>query len=164
MRMPGVQFTVRAMMVAVAVIAFNCLVLIMTDGAGVLLIGLLLNVGFFRWWRTRGRCHRFWGGFAAAGLGAVLAWIGCVRTLGPADMWPWFIISGTRPYLPLEAIEWLENLYDAADNLIFLITMLEVAFGLPTLLFGLIVGLLSATGWPGVFHISKANPAALAET
>jgi hypothetical protein len=165
MRMPSVQFTVRGMMVAVAVIALDFFVLIMTDGgAGVLLIGPLLNVGFVRWWRTQGRRRRFWGGFVAAGLGAVLAYIGCVQALGPADLWPWFIINSTLPYLPLRAAEWFEDIYDAPNNLIFMITMFEVAFGLPMLLFAFIGGRLSAFTWPRKVPHSNAVLSASAET
>ena len=151
MRKPIVQFTVRGMMVAVAVIAFDFFVLIMTDGAGVLLIGLLLNVGFVRWARTRGSRHRFWGGFVATGLGTVLAYIGCVHMLGSTFFdWPWFIISSTLPYLPLRTAEWVEDFYDAPNHwiLIFMITIFESTFGLPMLLFAVIGGLLSAFTWP----------------
>jgi hypothetical protein len=143
--MPSVQFTVRGMMVTVAVIAFDCFVLIMTDGNGVLLIGLLLNVGFIRWWRTQGRRRRFWGGFVVAGMGAVLAYIGYIQTLLPAffELLS-FSYSRTLPYLPNKAAEWVDVVLDAPNNLIFMIPIIEVAFGLPMLLLALIGGLLSA--------------------
>jgi hypothetical protein len=166
MRMPNVQFTVRGMMVAVAVIAFDFFVLIMTDGAGVLLIGLLLNVGFVRWWRTQGRHRRYWGGFVAAGLGAVLAYSSCAQMLGSTFFdWPWFILSNTLPYLPLRAAERIEDLYDAPNHLIaiFMITTFESTFGLPMILFALIGGLLSAFTWPPRVRRSDAVRIASAE-
>jgi len=164
--MPSVQFTVRGMMVAVAVIAFDFFVLVITDGAGVMLIGLLLNVGFVRWWRTRGRRRRFWGGFVAAGLGAVLAYIGCFETLGSAFLeWPFFIYNSTLPYLPIKAAEWVDDLLvnGAQSTQIVGISMFELAFGLPMLLFALIGGLLSAFTWPPRVRHSDSGLSASAE-
>jgi hypothetical protein len=148
MRMPSVQFTVRGMMVAVAVVAFDFFVLMMTDGAGVMLIGLLLNVGFVRWWRTQGRRHPSWGGFVAAGLAAVLAYIGCIQMFESGFLqWPLFIINSTLPYLPLGAEQWVIDHLTTSSQLIAFM-MFEVSFGLPMLLFALVGGLLSASTWP----------------
>ena len=150
MRLRSVQFTVRGMMVAMAVIALDCFALVMTDGAGVLLIGLLLNIGFVRWRRTVARRRRFWGGFVATGLAAVLAYIGCTQMLGAAFiLWPMDILMIAPRYLPTVAGEWLDNSIGtwSRHQLIFVITIFEVGFGLPMLLFALIGGLLSAFTW-----------------
>lgn len=163
MRIPRAQFTVRGMMVAVAVIAVDCFVLVMTAGGAVLLIGLLLNVGLVRWWRTEGRHCRFWGGFVAAGLGAVLAYIVCLHTLGSAfEWWPTIMFENSPEYLPTWAVEWLESFVGVLPTWVFAITLFEVGFGLPMLLFALIGGLLSAFIWPQRVPRSAPVPSAAA--
>jgi hypothetical protein len=160
MRISRVQFTVRGMMVAVAVIAADCFVFVMTDGGGVLLIELLLNVGFVRWWRTQGKHRRFWGGFVAAGLGAVLAFIGCIYTLGTDfALWPMNNLMSIPQYLPTAAGEWFDSFVarQVQSQLIFAIMFFEVGFGLPMLLFALIGGLLSAFIWPQ--RVPRSAPA-----
>jgi hypothetical protein len=166
MRMPSVQFTVRGMMLTTAVIALDCFALVITDGAGVLLIGLLLNVGFVRWCRTQGRRRRFWGGFVAAGLVVVLAYIGCIQVLGDNfAQWPLFILINTPQYLPTWAGEWLDNFIGTHSRfpLSFAVAIFEVGFGLPMLLLASIGGLLSTFTWHRQVANSDAVLSAAAE-
>ena len=92
MKLP--RISIAGMMAAVAVVALDCFVLVMTDGGGVLLVGLILTVGFVCWWRGRGKGRRFWFGFEVAGLAAVLASIGFMQTSNELIFqWPTYLLN-----------------------------------------------------------------------
>src|SRR5438046_1587860 len=111
------------MMAMVAVIAFDCFAWTMTGGAGILLIGPALIVGFVCWWRAKDK--RFWLGFDVAGLAAVLAYIGYIRAGNPLPIFPAAVIlllllSGGSP--PVNS------------PLITQVVICEASYGLPMLL------------------------------
>ena len=92
MKLP--RISIAGMMAAVAVVALDCFVLVMTDGAGVLLVGLILTVGFVCWWRGRGKGRRFWLGFEVAGLLALLTYISFVQTSDELiGQWPMYLLE-----------------------------------------------------------------------
>ncbi len=102
MRVPRV--TIAGMMAAVAVVAFDCFAVMMTDLLGVVLIVIALDVGFIRWWRVRGPRRRFWAGFEAAGLAALLAYIACVRATGAAILGLPILVLGLLESVPIGAV------------------------------------------------------------
>jgi hypothetical protein len=143
------------MMAAVAVVALDCFVLIMTDGGGTLLVGLTLTIGFVCWWRGRGKGRSFWLGFEVAGLAAVLAYVGFIQTSdGPIIQWPAYLLD-----LGLARSPYVIDLWDSLEanhSQIAPLVLFEMTYGLPMLLIALIGGLLAALiGPPG-----KANHSA----
>ena len=92
MKLPRVS--IAGMMAAVAVVALDCFALITTGGAGVLLIGLILSVGFACWWRGHGRGRRFWLGFEVAGLVTVLVYVFFARSNDELIAeWPMYVLD-----------------------------------------------------------------------
>jgi hypothetical protein len=131
------RISIAGMMIAVAVIAFDSFLLIMTEGVGILLVGLTLTIGIVCWWRGRGKGKRFWLGFEAAGLAAVLAYIGCVEASGGLILrWPVRL-----PYV-IELCDSLSASGPLNGDLVLLI-LFEVFFGIPMLLIASIGGLLA---------------------
>jgi hypothetical protein len=132
MRMPHVRFTLRRMMVAVAMIALICSVVTITRGAGILLIGLALAVGGYCW--SGAKDKRFWLGFEVAGLAAVLAYIGYVEAGGPIAVFTGAI--RVLDLLPLGSLVVYNPL--SARDVIF-----EASYGLPMLLIASVGGVLA---------------------
>ena len=131
--------SLAAMMAVVAVIAINCFMLAMTDGGGVLLILMALNVGLVRWWRGRGRGRRFWLGFEVAGLVAVLAYIGLMQTNNELIVqWPVFLLNHA-PYMNGFWNSLAINMSQIAGLLLF-----EVSYGFPMLLIAVLGGLFTS--------------------
>jgi hypothetical protein len=135
--------SIAGMMAAVAVVAFDCFVLIMTDGGGVLLVGLTLTVGFVCWWRGRGKGRRFWLGFEVAGIAAVLAYTSIIQTDdGLIAQWPMYLLN-----LGLARSSYVVDLWNflAADNSQAApLALFEMSYGLPMLLIAAIGGLVAA--------------------
>jgi hypothetical protein len=126
------------MMAAVAVVALDCFVLVMTDGAGVLLVGLTLTVGFVYWWCGRGKVRRFWLGFEVAGLAAVLAYIGFIQTADELILqWPEYLCN----HAPYVIDPW--NSLAANNSQIAPLVLFEISYGLPILLIASLGGLLA---------------------
>jgi hypothetical protein len=126
------------MMAVVAVVALDCFVLAMTDGGGVLLVGLTLTVGFVCWWCGRGKDRRFWLGFEVAGLAAVLAYIGFMQTSNELILqWPSYLLNHA-PYVNDLWTSLAANKSQIAGLVLF-----EVSYGLPMLLIASLGGLLT---------------------
>ena len=137
------RITIAGLMAAVAVIAFDCFLLMMTDGAGILLVGLALTVGFVCWWRGRGKGKRFWLGFEVAGLAVVVAFIGTIQGSGGLILqWPAYLIEWGLVHLPYATA--------LMDTLIGEIILFEVSFGIPMLLIASVGGLLAMLAPGGV--------------
>jgi hypothetical protein len=150
MKLP--RTSIAGMMAAVAVVALDCFVLVMTDGGGVLLVGLILTVGFVCWWRGRGKGRRFWFGFEVAGLAAVLAYIGFVQTSNELILqWPTYLLNHA-PYA-----NYLWTFLVASKSQITGLVLFEVSYGLPMLLIASLGGLLAILVRPleKVEHPSK---------
>jgi hypothetical protein len=136
MKLP--RISIAGMMAAVAVVALDCFVLVITDGGGVLLVGLILTVGFVCWWRGRGKGRRFWFGFEVAGLAAVLAYIGFVQTSNELILqWPTYLLNHA-PYA-----NYLWTFLVAIKSQIAGLVLFEVSYGLPMLLIASLGGLLT---------------------
>ena len=128
------RITIARMMAAVAVIAFDCFMFVMTAGVGVLLIGLALTVGVVCWWRGQGEGKRFWLGFEMTGLAGVLAFIGYVKADGWIDILPWAeFVANHGPWIYLAGV----------SPLLGGVVVSEVSYGVPMLLIASIGGLLA---------------------
>src|SRR4051794_9630649 len=101
-------------MAAIVFVAIDCSVLrFPAHFAGCLLIGLAMQVGLFQLLRRRGRIRRFWAGFEATGLAALIAYIACLR----ADYlmiirWVFYLfgaINGALSYLAPDAYLWMHR-------------------------------------------------------
>jgi len=73
------RFSIQAMTATVAVVAVDCLVLIATDGGGVLIAGSILTAGFVCSRLSNGGFRRFRFGFEDGGLAAVTAYVAIIR-------------------------------------------------------------------------------------
>jgi hypothetical protein len=130
------RISIAGMMAAVAVVALDCFVLVMTDGGGVLLVGLVLTVGFACWWRGRRKGRRFWFGFEVAGLAAVLAYIGFMQISNELIFqWPTYLLNHA-PYA-----NYLWTFLVASKSQIAGLVLFEVSYGLPMLLIAFLGGL-----------------------
>lgn len=134
MKLP--RISIAGMMTVVAVVALDCFVLAMTDGGGVLLAGLTLNIGFVCWWRSKGR--RFWLGFEVAGLAAVLAYIGFTQNGDELIVqWPAYLLN----HVPYGNDLWTS--LAASKSQMAALVLFEVSYGLPMLLIASLGGLLT---------------------
>jgi hypothetical protein len=163
MRVPRV--TIAGMMAAVAVVAFDCFLLVMTDGAGVLLTGLALNVGLVLGWRGRGTRRRFWAGFVATALAVLLGYAICFSFEVAAlttYQWPLFVFNQLiMAHLPPTAEDWVMGLLaDPMRQFIFILILFEVSCGLPMLLLAAIGGALAA--WIGSRRAPRSGAAEVA--
>jgi hypothetical protein len=99
MRRP--RTTIVGLMAAVAVVALDFSLIRMMGYERGLVIGIALNVGIVRWWSSRGPSRRFWAGFEAIGLAAVLAFIGCSEAFpDTVPVCPLVPLYGLVPGLP----------------------------------------------------------------
>jgi hypothetical protein len=115
----------------------------MTDGAGILMVGLALTVGFLCWWRGHGKGKRFWFGFELAGLAAVVAYVATINlSEGLMIQWPFYLLQLGAVYVPyvMELVESLEG----SPAVIREILLFEVSYGLPMLLIASLGGILTA--------------------
>ena len=136
MKLP--RISIAGMMAAVAVVALDCFMLLMTDGGGVLLVGLTLTAGFVCWWRGRGKGRRFWLGFEVGGFAAVLAYIGFIQTNNELIVqWPAYLLNHA-PY-----VDDLRTSLAANKSQIAPLVLFEVSYGLPMLLIAFLAGLLT---------------------
>jgi hypothetical protein len=130
-------------MVAVAVIAFDCFLLTMTDGAGILMVGLALTVGFLCWWRGHGKGKRFWFGFELVGLVAVVAYIVTIQfSEGLILQWPAYLLNRGLDRLPYVIA--LQNSPASIESQIAQVLLFELSYGLPMLLIASLGGILTA--------------------
>jgi hypothetical protein len=141
MRCP--RITIAGMMAAVAVIAFDCFLLTMSDGAGILMVGLALPVGFVCWWRGQGKWKRFWLGFEIAGLVAVVAYIGTIQfSEGVILEWPEYLLNRGLDRLPYVIA--LQNSPASIESQIAQVLLFELSYGVPMLLMASLGGILMA--------------------
>jgi len=139
--------SIAGIMAAVAVAALDCFVLVMTDGGGVLLVGLTLTVGFVCWWCGRGRGRRFWLGFEAAGLAAVLAYIGFAHADQELILqWPVYLLNHGLARVPY-VLDLLMS-QPANQSQIAAIVLFEASYGVPMLLIASLGGILTTLIWP----------------
>jgi hypothetical protein len=132
------RISIAGMMAVVAVVALDCFVLAMTDGRGVLLVGLSLTIGFVCWWCGRGKARRFWLGFEVAGLAAVLAYIGFIQISDELILqWPTYLFNHA-PY-----VSGLWASLAAGKSQIAGLVFFEVSYGLPMLLIACLGGVLT---------------------
>lgn len=135
MRLP--RFTIGAMMAAVAISALDCMVILISDLAGVILMGVALHYGLYRSWGSTGPARRFWAGFEAAGAAALLSYLVALS-----------VTDGGVHEVPLLAIALLEDFPSATvrrvvfrlettHDLIFMLAVFELTLGLPMLLVAL---------------------------
>jgi hypothetical protein len=145
MRLP--RMTIRRLMVAVAVIAFDCGCLIEGAFSGLLVPVLALNVGLLRLTRTRDRARRFWAWFLVTDLLAVAGYVALAHVAEEAVAhWQTAVVNGVVSRLPGDAAAALEqSLFPfLADSPLGSLVFLETTIGVPIVLFAI------AGGWIAV--------------
>jgi hypothetical protein len=152
--MPRPRVTIVGIMAAVVFAAIDCAAVRVAEVfAGAFLIGIGVQVGLFLWMRGRGRDRRFWAGFVATGLVAMLAYIICSRSgLRMINRWPLYlfndVIYASLPHLPAVVSGWfLDHAYinlNSPLRVIDVVAVFEVSYGLPMLLLASVGGLLTA--------------------
>jgi hypothetical protein len=151
MRLP--QITTAGMMAVVVLAAVDCSLIRFWDAfAGGLLMGLALQVGLLGLPLSRGRGRRFWVGFEATGLAALLIYVPCHRVFFTQVIVPWTYhlfgaINRAMTHLSYGALVWYRrHLFinpGGALRTIDVIALQEVSFGLPMLLLASVGGLLA---------------------
>jgi hypothetical protein len=144
MRLP--RMTIRTFMVAVVIIAIDCVFLI--DGAfsGLLVPVLALNLGLFRLTRAGDRGRRFWTGFVVTDLLAVAGYValGYVAEEAVAQ-WPAPLLNGVISRLPGDAALAVDRNLTLflGESLLAQVVLLETTVGVPLVLLAV------AGGWIG---------------
>jgi hypothetical protein len=145
MRLP--RTTIRRLMVAVAVIAFDCGCLIEGTFSGLLVPVLGLNVGLLRLTRTRDRARQFWTWFVVTNLLAVGGYVALAYVaLEAAARWPTAVVNGVIWHLPGAAAVALEQSLSAflANSSLGSLALLGTTIGVPLVLLAV------AGGWVAV--------------
>lgn len=138
MRRP--RFTIGRLMIAVAVVAVDC-VLVPYVFDGVLVLVLALHLALFRLGRDRPR-RRFWAGFLAGGLALIAVYL---ATNGALFVWSQQLLVESIKSVPLVARSFDRLVY--AHPMLSWLVFAELAYGIPALIGALLTGLL-ATAWP----------------
>ena len=136
------RMTIASMMVVVAVVAFDCFVLVVTHGIGVVLVGLVFTIGFVVYWRARENRKLFWLWFEVAGLAMVLAYVGCLQTNRRLiAQWAQFALAYIGDNLPYGPELWHSLV--ASNEIIAGYVAYELSFGIPMLFVALVGGVLA---------------------
>ena len=148
------RFTIAGLMIAVAFFAADCTVALVPGlFAGGLLIGLALQAGLYFFTVGHGRRRRFWAGFEAAGLAALLVYeVGIHVFFRTFVGWPLYLfgsVRGVLAHLPSDATNWIVRhvyIVDPNGNLTVIqrLAMFELAFGVPMVLLAASGGLMAA--------------------
>lgn len=142
MRVPRIRFTVWTMMMVVAVVAFDCFVLVATHGIGVVLVGLVFTIGLTVCWRVRENRKLFWLWFEVAGLAMVLAYVGCLQTNRRLiAQWAQFALAHVVDNLRYGPELWHSLV--ASNEIIAGYVAYELSFGIPMLFVALVAGVLA---------------------
>jgi len=150
---PKFRVSIAGMMVAVAVVAVDCVLLMLpATFAGVYLTGIALQVGLAAWAFADPRGRRFVIGFEATGWALLLSFLlGRAFFNRAVVQWPDFLYASYRSSLSdltPEAVDWLLGHFSIPDpngnlSVLQFFGVLELTFGVPMLLLASAGGLVA---------------------
>ena len=136
------RMTIASMMVVVAVVAFDCCVLIVTHGIGVVLVSLVFTIGLVVCRRARENRRLFWRWFEVSGLAMVLAYVGCLQTNRRlVAQWAQLALAYVGDNLPYGPKLWHSLV--ASNEIIAGYVAYELSLGIPMLFVALLGGVLA---------------------